>query len=216
MMNSPNHWLAALAVTVASFTAAADQWQRPETKEVFSASRDYFVRVTPGESIGDTWGFKGAKKGEYATAEFYRREKDRSYKLVAETSLPNPVAPVEFYVANNGHLITLDNWHNRGFGRVVVVLAPDGKQIKSYRLADLFLDAEIEAFSHSTSSIRWHEGPTFFQQDQKTLLVTIKTGASIEIDIVTGSFQLCETQGTEFRCRNSNKDRKWRGYASPE
>ena len=70
--------------------AAADSWPAPQTKEVFSDSREYFVRVTPGESLGETFGFAGAKKGKYATAEIYRRDQDRSYTLAAEAVLLNP------------------------------------------------------------------------------------------------------------------------------
>ena len=72
------------------------------TREVFSGSREYFVRVIPGESTGDTVGFSGAKKGKYAAAEFYRRSNDRSYKLAAEITLLNPVAPAEFFVSDAG------------------------------------------------------------------------------------------------------------------
>src|SRR5438105_15058144 len=50
----------------------ADEWPAPVTREVFSRSRAYFVRVLPGKSFGDTVGFGGAAKRPYATAEFYR------------------------------------------------------------------------------------------------------------------------------------------------
>ena len=49
--------------------ALADQWPGPMIRELFSQSREYFVRIRPGESIGDTYGFAGAEKGGYATAE---------------------------------------------------------------------------------------------------------------------------------------------------
>ena len=67
---------------------ARPRWRAsPRVREVFSGSREHFVRVLPGESLGDTLGFAGEKKGKYATAEFYRRAKNRSYQLVAETAL---------------------------------------------------------------------------------------------------------------------------------
>jgi hypothetical protein len=201
--------LTMFAIALASTSALADDWPGPQTTEVFSASRNYFVRVIPGNSIGDTVGFKGAKRGNFAKAEFYHRENDRSYRRVADITLSNPVAPVEFFVANSGHVIALDNWHNRGYGQVVVVLAPNGAKVKSYALNELFSDSEIEAFSHSVSSIHWHETPIFFQQDQKTLLITTKVGASLEINAQTGAFQYCETIAKAFRCRATNKDRKW-------
>src|SRR5438067_1227126 len=93
-----------LLLLLGSGLAHADDWPGPVTKEVFSHSREYFVRVVPGEAVGDTFGFAGAKKGRYAAAEFYRRAPDRSYRLVAEVSLLNPVAPVEFFVSDGGHL----------------------------------------------------------------------------------------------------------------
>jgi len=99
--------------------ALADSWARPQTREVFSDSRQFFVRVVPGESLGDTIGFAGEKKGKYASAEFYRRAEDRSYKLTAQVFLLNPIAPVEFFVSREGRLANLDNWHNLGYGMVV-------------------------------------------------------------------------------------------------
>jgi hypothetical protein len=40
--------------------ARGDSWAAARTREVFSESREYFVRVIPGESLGDTFGFAGA------------------------------------------------------------------------------------------------------------------------------------------------------------
>jgi hypothetical protein len=126
-------------------------------REAFSQSRTYFVRVVPGKSVGDTVGFSGATKGPFASAEFYRLEKDRSCRLVATASLLNPVAPAEFLVTDNGFLMTLDNWHNMGYGKVVAFYTPEGKTIKAYALSDLFSKSEIEAFDHSVSSIKWRK-----------------------------------------------------------
>src|SRR4030095_8764913 len=71
-------FLLATLLSAATSPARADDWARPQTKEVFSPSREYFVRVIPGESLGDTFGFAREKKGKYAAAEFYRRQQDRS------------------------------------------------------------------------------------------------------------------------------------------
>jgi hypothetical protein len=53
-----------------------------------------------------------------------------SYKPLKEIELVNPVAPVEFFVSNDRYLATLDNWHNRGYGKVVAFYSPDGNHIK--------------------------------------------------------------------------------------
>src|SRR2546426_9937865 len=67
----------ALALTTLP-VAQADDWPAPVIREAFSHSRAYFVRVVPGKSFGDTVGFSGAAKGPFATAEFYRLEKERA------------------------------------------------------------------------------------------------------------------------------------------
>src|SRR5438094_1691245 len=51
-------------LSVTTLAVRADDWPGPQTKEVFSASREYFVRVIPGESLGDTFGFAGEKEGK--------------------------------------------------------------------------------------------------------------------------------------------------------
>ena len=128
-------WFAALICAFAA-PAHADSWVSPQVTEVFSASPDHFVRIIPGNSIGDTVGFAGAAKGAYAAAEFYRRQSDRSYRLMQTATLLNPVAPVDFFVTNNGQLATIDNWHNRGYGSVVALYDANGKLVKAYALAD--------------------------------------------------------------------------------
>jgi hypothetical protein len=195
-------WLTTMAVR-------ADDWAAPQTKEVFSASREYFVRVTPGESLGDTFGFAGQKKGKYAAAEFYRRHQDRSYRLVIEVVLLNPMAPVEFFVSNDGRLATIDNWHNIGYGKVVSIYDPRGKVVRSYELSNLFQDEEIKAFGRSVSSIHWRNGPAYIRQDQKTLLITVKSGGDFLFGMETGRFKYCEYQEKTYRCRNTNQPREW-------
>jgi len=169
-------FLLSTLLSVTTIAVRADDWAAPQTKEVFSASREYFVRVTPGESMGDTFGFAGTKKGKYAAAEFYRRHQDRSYRLIAEAVLLHPVAPVEFFVSNDGRLAAIDNWHSIGYGKVVSIYDSRGKVVQSYELSDLFQDEEIKAFGRSVSSIHWRKGPAYIGQDQKTLLITVKSG----------------------------------------
>jgi hypothetical protein len=174
--------LAACWLAIFASGALADSWPAPKTREAFSASREYFVRVIPGESIGDTYGFGGERKGRYAAAEFYRRAADRSYRLSAEAILLNPVAPVEFFVSDSGQLATVDNWHNVGYGKVVAIYGAEGKLVRAYTLAELFDDGEIKAFPHSVSSVRWRNGPMYLRPDQKTLLITVASG----VDFVFG------------------------------
>ena len=184
--------------------ARADSWPAPRTREAFSESRQYFVRIYPGVE----------RNGRYATAEFYRREPDRSYRLVAEANLLNPVAPVEFLVADNGHLVTVDNWHNVGHGKVMVLYDATGRLIRAYELRELFSPEEIQRFPHSVSSIQWRKGPVYVRQDQKTTLVTVAGGADFLFGVESGRFKYCEYQATVYRCRSSNEPRKWLPNAS--
>jgi hypothetical protein len=199
----------ALILSLTLGAAFADDWPSPQTREVFSASRDHFVRITPGDSWGDLQGFKGANKGAYATAEFFRRDADGNYRRTAHTTLRNPVAPVEFSVSNDGRLITLDNWHNMGYGTAIAIYAPDGKIVKAYTLADIFTAEEIEAFPHSVSSIHWHKGPAYINKDEKTFYLMIKDGDDLILGLETGRFAFCRTRGPSYLCRDTNDARKW-------
>ncbi len=206
----------ALVVLVQAGVVFADEWPQPTVREMFSESRDHFVRVIPGKSWGDTFGFAGSKKGEYAKAEFYHRQKDGSYAKGAEAELANPVAPVEFFVGEDGHLITVDNWHNMGYGKVLVLYGPDGSRIKGYDLADLFSKDEIDRLDHSASSIWWHKGPVYIKTGQRYFFVSIdEKGGSMDVDLHTGDFQYCEWHPKDFLCRSSNADRTWQPYREP-
>ena len=193
--------------------ARADSWAAPQVREVFSASRDHFVRVIPGNSLGETVGFAGAAKGAHATAEFYTRQPDRSYRLAQTVSLLNPVAPVDFFVSNHGQLATIDNWHNRGYGRVVAVYDARGKLVTAYTLEELFSKQEIDGVSHSVSSRAWHRGPVYINQDQRTLYLMVASGRDLVVSLYSGRFAFCETRGGKYLCRDSNQDRRWRPYA---
>ena len=202
----------ALALTTL-FAAQADDWPAPVIREAFSHSRAYFVRVLPGKSFGDTVGFSGAAKGPFATAQFYRLEKDRSYRLAATAPLLNPVAPIDFFVTDGGFLITLDNWHNMGYGKVVAFYSPEGKPIGAHGLSDLFTQSEIEGFRHSMSSIWWRKSTGYYvRQGEGTFYVTVNdTGAGFVFEL-SGAYQYCETREGRCLCRNTNKGRKWRAY----
>lgn len=204
-----NRFLLITPLLASTLTVRADDWAAPRTKEVFSASRQYFVRVTPGESLGDTVGFAGEKKGKYAAAEFYRRHQDRSYTLATEAVFLHPIAPVEFFVSNDGRLATVDNWHNLGYGKVVSIYDSHGKLVKSYELSDLFNEQEIKDFGRSVSSIHWRNGPAYIRQDQKTLLITVKSGGEFVFGLETGRFKYCEYLAKTYRCRNTNQPREW-------
>ena len=99
--------------------------------------------------------------------------------------LLNPVAPIEFFVTDRGFLVTLDNWHNMGYGKVVAFYTPEDKPIRAYDLSGLFSKSEIEAFDHSVSSIRWRKfSGSYIRPGGDTLNVTINdTGGAFIFEL---------------------------------
>jgi hypothetical protein len=207
----------ALLVLAAGGVVRADSWPGAVVKEVFSESREWFVRIVPGTSIGDTVGFASGPKGPYARAEFYRRQADRSYRLMTERTLVNPVAPVAFFVTDRGYLATLDNWHNMGFGKIAAFYSPDGVLIRSYELSDLFTAEEIGRFSESVSSIWWRKETTYVREGQRSLYVMVDDkGSELIFETDTGAWQFCQARNGRHQCRTTNADRKWQAYVEPK
>ena len=204
--------LALAVLTAVPQQSLADSWPAAQVSEVFSKSRSYFVRVIPGKSIGDTHGFAGAAKGAYASAEIYRRHQDKSYRFVETLALLNPVAPVDVLVSDEGAMIALDNWHNRGYGKVVALYVTGKGLIRAYALDELFLGPEISTFKHSVSSIQWRSGPSFLNADG-TLYISVGAGSGFSFSLASGSFAYCEWQAKEFRCRTKNAGREWMSNA---
>jgi hypothetical protein len=212
-------WLLGIALLLAGAggTPRADSWPGPVVKEVFSESREWFVRITPGKSIGDTFGFAGGPKGPYATVEFYRRQADRSYRLATEKTLLNPVAPIVFFVTDRGYLATLDNWHNMGYGKIAAFYTPEGEHIKAFELADFFSSDELERFSKSVSSIWWRTDTAYVRSGQQSLYVSVDgKGSELIFEIETGAWQFCQSRGKLHQCRTTNTDRKWQAFVEPK
>jgi hypothetical protein len=179
---------------------AADSWPGPRVLTEFSESGQYFVRVLPGESLGDTVGFAGARKGRYATALLYALQPDRGYQLKHEITLVNPVLPVKALVADDGHVITFDNWHNIGHGKVVAIYAPTGRLVRSWELTDLYPREKVESIRHSVSSRYWRCAPLHFVEprEQKSVYVAEALGGSFVFTLATGA--MAYTAGTRKEC----------------
>ncbi len=209
------------AVAVATIVAAAhvvvtaDSWPGATITETFSDNRDWFVRVTPGTSVGDTVGFAGSAKGTYATAEWFRRDAEGGYRIAARATLANPVAPVAALVTDRGYLATLDNWHNMGYGAVVTAYRPDGTQVVALRLRDLYSQAEIEAFATSVSSIWWRSESlqAYVRHDQRSVYVAGRpSGGELILEPESGRWQICQPRAGTHQCRTANEPRTWGSF----
>ena len=156
-------------LTILPCLVAADEWPAAKMQHVFSGNGLRFVRIVPGEGYGDTVGFKGSKTGAYARGEFYEKQPDRSYKLAADVVLQNPVAPVDVLLSNRGYLLTFDNWHNAGYGKVVAIYRPNGELVRTYDLEALYPAKQLEAIPTSVSSRWWRCRPFgFVDPDEQT------------------------------------------------
>jgi hypothetical protein len=175
----------------------------------FSASGAHFARIEPGP------GARGGAAGELpeagsgtARAEFYARAKDRSYRLTWEAALPFALAPDKFLVTDRGYLIAMDDWCERGQRTAIVVIGPQGKTTRTYRLSDLFSREESAAFPASVSSIRWRES-AYVRMDQETVYIHVTGHGGLMLYLAGGCYKFCEYQGEVYRCRSSNEDREW-------
>jgi hypothetical protein len=173
-----DRWL--LALMLVSVLAAlpaptsADDWPGPVTANVFSPDGSHYVRLVPGSSLGDTEGFKGAEKGAYARGLFYAAQPGRSFRLIADVALVNPVAPVDALVTDRGELITFDNWHNFGFGAVVAMYDGKGQPLASFSLEDLYGEEGVKSVPRSISSRWWRCKPFHFVDPSAQTRVVVR------------------------------------------
>jgi hypothetical protein len=184
----PDVLIASMIVALATVPSFADSWPSAAVKAVTSDNGEIIIRVTPGDSIGETVGFAGAPKGKHASAQWFRFRADR-YELFRTAELVNPVAPIQFAVANDGTLVTLDNWHNVGYGDVVVIYGPDGRLRRRYKLPDLFAKATMDKIDQSVSSIWWRcidRQP--FVLPNNTLQVDDRLGGRFTFRLDTGQY----------------------------
>ena len=181
----------AFALLISSASPSADDWPAARIATVFSEDGSRFVRIIPGESVGDLIGFEGSKRGAYARALYYEIQPDRSYRLVVESSLMNPVAPVDMLLSNSGYLIAFDNWHNVGYGKVVAIYGPDGEPVASWELDRLYDKSRIRSITMSVSSRWWRCAPFHFVdlKEQTKVYVRESLGGYFVFELPTGKFE---------------------------
>jgi hypothetical protein len=171
--------------------ASADDWPGPVERLVFSPSLHFRMRILPGKSVGDTVGFSGSPKGPYATAELSSKSGSNDYKPTRSFTLLNPVLPVDALLSDSGHLITIDNWHNMGYGKVVVLYGSNGAVVRAYTLQDLFPATDIARFVRSTSSVWWRNAgklPRLSRGQRNICVATQIKGRDVEFNLETGDF----------------------------
>jgi len=174
--------------------ALADEWIEPVHHVVIAKNGMYLVRIIPGESWGDAVGFEGSKKGVYARGEFYEKQADRSFKLIADVALQNPVDPVDVLLSEQGYLITFDNWHNAGYGKVVAIYKWSGALLRSYELETLYPANRVEEIPHTVSSRHWRSQNYGFlpKSNASKAYVYDYRGGLFLFDLSTGGYEYFE------------------------
>lgn len=190
-----------LLLTIFPCLVFADQWPNPVPLYAISENGQYLVRVVPGESLGDTIGFAGSKRGAYARGEFFQKQPDRSYQLIADVPLQNPMAPVHILVSNLGYMVTFDNWHNAGYGKIVAIYRSNGQLVRAYELEELYSSEEIDSIPRSISSRDWLSQNFGFsmREDQGEIYAYDFSGGLLLIDLPTGNREYCE-RGQVMSC----------------
>jgi hypothetical protein len=178
-----------LFVVLASWDSMADSWVA--ATPTINASRDanILVRVAPGSNLGAVVGFEGEKKGVNATATWFKYD-GANYRKLHEATLLNPIAPVDVEVANSGAIVTLDNWHNMGYGPVIANYSAEGKLLKAYKLDEIFSAEEIKSIQHTVSSIWWrceNSSRPYWDNTNSTLTVNDALNGTITIELKNGS-----------------------------
>jgi hypothetical protein len=187
---------AILAVGVVC-AAKSDDWPAFVSKTAVSQNGQLLVRVDPGNSLGDVYGFAGEPIGAYATGHmYYYSDSIDSYQKLRQISLANPIGPVDVLVNNEGWIVTLDNWHNMGYGEIIVVYDNAGIKRQSYTL-DAIYDAEAEGkFERSVSSIWWRCGAMLPIINGERLVLWDALGGRLTVEFTKGKLEQSETAKT--------------------
>ena len=179
-----------LALLLLANVARADSWLPPREQQVESADGRVRVTVTPRPLAGALPYFQdkvdgkepaGQREGnEQATpvATLERKDADGRWQVAWTGPLVNDVAPVEVLVANNGRLVTFDNWHSVGYGDDVVVIYDErGKVVRQMALVDLLPAGYIVSLPHSVSSLYWGGEHALVDGERTLELGVVEPGA---------------------------------------
>ena len=172
--------MAMLAVLLVACAAHADTITVAKRRAVVSANGAWRVVITPPGQLNDR-----------SRASLYRKNWLGSWRQVAHWPFINRWSPGEVLLANDGTVVTFDDWGQMGVGdHVVVIYRPDGTVVRKLGLADLMDQYDISQLPHSTSSIRW-SGTHRIDEDRRQVIIQIDAGAGeieeIPLSLDTGA-----------------------------
>lgn len=179
-------WYIVWAGMLLAASTQADTWMPPHPVAVSSPSKTFIAQVIPGD--GNPWNHERTitNREHNATVRVSARQPIGTTNLVCGGKLVNPVAPTGVYISDEGNLVTLDNWHNVGYGPVVVFYGPKGQLLRYWELKDLLTFVQ-RIDSMSASSIWWSTGEPRFGEGIRT--------NSLIVPSVVGEFVFDVTDG---------------------
>lgn len=172
--------IGAVALLAVGLPLRADSWSPPTTETASSASGAWRFTVEPSPIESALRYFReevrAAQEGREVERPaplglLERRTPSGHWVQVWAGPLVNAVAPANFLVAGDGHVVTFDNWHSVGYGKdVVVIYDPDGRLVREMALTDFVPQDYIDALPHSVSSLSWRKKAGFSPDDRQLLL----------------------------------------------
>jgi hypothetical protein len=160
----------------------------PRVQNVFSQNGRCFVRIVPGATINTE--DAASSVSTRARGEFFARQADRSYRLVADVPLRNAVSPAFAIVTDDGYLVTFDQWFRLGLGEVIAFYRPSGTLIRAVSIEELYTPDKLAQIPRSVSS-RWWRCNVYYTP-------AVRGGADTMtvFDYFGGSFALNPRAGT--------------------
>ncbi len=119
-----------------------------------------------------------------------RKEVGKWHKVWSRLS-PQTREPYKVHFSLDGQSIVLqDQWHEIGYGKVLVFLGSQGREIRSYTLDDLLSKEEQRKYMTTISSHWWVHGLRIgMLPDGKSFGLVTKFGSGRSFDLATGKMQ---------------------------
>lgn len=126
-------WMVVVACFLMAATRSfADKWTSPKPVTVISSSGVWWASMTPSPVIGKNAELVVARAPVTGDRGGYRR------------ALVNRQAPLDLFVADNGAVVTLDDWHYAGHEHALVIYDRRGAVVVDQRLEDFLTKDELD------------------------------------------------------------------------
>ena len=155
--------------------AWADQWATPTRQVIVSPNGKLQAVITPAKHGKSAASVSVGPKGV-----------GKAFTLV------EPATPVASVLFDDGTLLTFDNWHQLGFGKVATLYERTGKVRWTKTLDELVGQQMAESATRSVSSVWWRRVPLEWSlaRDGKSGLVTLFDENQVKIDLADGASTL--------------------------